>query len=463
MKACRNLFTHRLNGLGVALAAVMLTAACSFGPFAQNQAAEPARSATLAKGTLIATVGATGSLQPEAELKVNFQQPGTVAQVNVRAGDAVKKGDVLARLDTTDLDLALAQAQAALGVATANYSRTVEGPRQTDIDAAQAALNAAQANYSKVKAGPAQVDYADAEAALHNAEALLQQAQDAYNMAYSANPAGIGASPAALQLEQATNNYNAVKARYDRATKGADRAQISAAWQQVQSAKASLDRLQQPTKQFDIDQAHAQIRQAQIQVDQARRRIAQAALVAPRDGVVSAVNVKAGEIAGAQAPVTLVDTSRLHIDVTIDEIDIAKLKPGQEVSVTLDALPGVELKGKVDRIAPNATTVSGVVSYLVRVVLDATHATGAPLRTGMTANTSVVLERRENVLLAPNWAIRRDRQSNKSYLTIQVDEKTSQEVEVQTGLRNDSFSEILAGAKDGQVVLAPQAPSLLGQ
>jgi multidrug efflux pump subunit AcrA (membrane-fusion protein) len=117
------------------------------------------------------------------------------------------------------------------------------------------------------------------------------------------------------------------------------------------------------------------------------------------------------------------------------------------------------MKGSVDRIAPTSTTLSGVVSYSVRVVLNKTD---APLKAGMTANTSIILERKSDVLLVPNWAVRRDKQTGKAYLTLQVDAKNSKEVEVQTGLRNDTNTEILSGVNEGQVILAPQT-SLFSQ
>ena len=126
--------------------------------------------------------------------------------------------------------------------------------------------------------------------------------------------------------------------------------------------------------------------------------------------------------------------------------------------ITLDSLQGVEVKGKIDRISPTSTTVNGVVSYTVRVVLDKSD---APLKTGMTANASIVLEKRQGVLLAPNWAVRRDRVTGKAFLTIKNGDKT-EEVEVKTGLRNDAFSEIISGAEPGQTVVAPKAP-VLGQ
>jgi HlyD family secretion protein len=436
-----------------------LLASCS-NPFNSNQSTAPQRTATVTKGTLVATVNATGSIQPESEVRLTFPSAGKVAEVRVSRGDPVETGDVLAKLDTADLEIALAQTQAGLAIATANYSRTIEGPRSADVKAAQAALAAANSNYSKLKGEPESADIAAAEAAVLNAEAALRQAQTAHDFAYRVDPANYPGSPTIAQLEQARNNLEAAKLQYDKVARGTDKAQLSTALQQVLDARARLEQVQQPVQQYDIDQAAAERRRAEVQVQQAQRRLEQAMLVAPSNGVIAAVNMKAGEIAAAQSVITLVNTSPLHIDITIDEIDIARVKPDQEVSVTLDALPEVELKGYVDRVAPSSTTVNGVVSYLIRVVMDDTNPS---LRPGMTANASIVLEKHENVLLAPNWAIRRDRQSGKAFVTLQVDDKTTQEVEVKIGLRNESVSEILSGLNEGQTIVAPQAPNLLGQ
>jgi HlyD family secretion protein len=462
------------------------------------------RTATLANGALTATVNATGNIEPESEVRLSFQQPGIVADVMVDEGATVKKDDVIAKLDTTDLELALAQSQAQLDnakgtlitaqnavenakaaeiIASAGFSRTVSGVRSADVAAAKAALDAAQASLDKLMAGPTATDLGQAEAQLRNAEASLKQAQGAYDAAYARNPAAIGASPAALQLEQATNNFNAAKAAYDKAAQGADNAQIKAAQQQVETARANYDKTARPTRQFDVDQAQAQIDQAQlgfknaqqqvisaqnqiklaeIAVKQAQRRLDQAMLKSPIDGRISALNIKSGEstAATAAAPAAIVvDTSQYHIDITVDEIDIAKVKEGQEVLVTLDSLPGVEVKGNVKRISPTSKTVNGVVSYEVRVIVDSAN---PDLRSGMTANASIVLDKRDGVLLAPNWAVRRDRDTGKSFLTLQSGNET-REVEVTTGLRNDGFSEILSGVKVGDVVVAPRTPNAFGQ
>ena len=89
-----------------------LLAACAPPNTTQSPTAE--RTATLTRGTLTATVNATGNVKSEAEVRLAFQQTGIVADVLFSEGQPVKKGDVIARLDTTDLELALAQAQASL-------------------------------------------------------------------------------------------------------------------------------------------------------------------------------------------------------------------------------------------------------------------------------------------------------------------------------------------------------------
>lgn len=490
----------RWSGAAVSVAALTALAACS-SPSASPNAAQ--RSAALSKGDLTATVSATGNIQPEADVRVAFQSTGTVAEVRVKVGDRIKKGDLLAKLDTTDLDLALLQSQASLEqaknalanadtaieqarnqivIATSAYSKTISSVRSADVTAAKASYDAAVANYDKVMAGPTAEDVAAVEAAMRNAEASVRNAQSAYDAAARFNPAGINGTPQALALEQATNNFNSAKAQYDKAVKGADAAQAAAARQQVENAKANLERTRTPVLEFDVDTARVNIMQSELQlrnaqaqkknaetqvklaelsVKQAERRLSLAMLTAPIDAVVSQVNIDVGEAsAGAAPPFALVDDSKYHIDITVDEIDIARIQLGQEVDVTLDSLPGVTVKGKVERIAPTSTTINGVVSYQVRVVVEQNGE--VQLRTGMTANAAIVIDRRTAVLLAPNWSVRRDRASGKSFLTIKRGDTTT-ETEVQVGLRNDSFSEIMKGAGEGDTVVAPTTPNVLPQ
>ena len=457
------------------IGAVALTSCAQVSARASSGA--NSRSEVVKTGSLNRAVRATGYIQPASEIKLSFQQAGTVQKVAVDVAQTVADGEVIAQLDTADLELSLSQAQAnaaqaqlALStaqqqviVATANYSRTVEGSRQADINAAQAAYTAAQKSYDKVKTGSLPEDYALAEAGYRNAEAAVKRAQADYDRAFSANPAGIGGSPAGLALEQATNNFNAAKSAYDKAAKPADAAMLSAANMQVQEASATLDRVTTPARSFDINQAKAQVsvaelqaqtaqvqtQLAEIQVKQARRRIEQATIKAPIAGRISAVNLKVGESAGLQPVISMIDTSQYYIDISVDEIDIAKVSAGQAAQITLDALPGTIVTGTVQRINPTSGTVNGVVSYNVRVLVG----NDTPqLRPGMTAKASIVVDQRQGLLLAPNWAIHTDTQTGKNTVAIQ-NGNSSKEVEVKLGATDGLYTEVLGGIEAGQTVV----------
>jgi HlyD family secretion protein len=515
---------------GLLLSTTLLMSACS-----ALTGRDTAATATATRGVIDQTIEATGTIASSSEAKLSFQQSGVVRSVSVNIGDAVKKGNVLAELDTTDLELSVRQAEAqfqqsqnnirnaqqAILIAQANYSRTVEGARETDLKAAEAALASAQANYAKttngqasdaaaakaaldaaqanldkVKAGPTNEDVAGARAALQNAEAALKQAQSAYDRAYGQNPASIGASPAALALEQATNNYALAKSNFDKVAQGADDAQLraaeqqlasakanyaryygsnytankSAAQQQIASAQASLEKLKEPARDFDLAQVSAQIEQARIALDnakvtatlneialaQAQRRLAQAVLRAPFDGVVGSVNVREGEsvsVAGAPTSAFVIaDTNGYHMDVTVDELDVSNLRTGQTANISVDALPGTTVSGKVERISSTGTKINGVVNYNVRVALDSANGANDALKNGMSATARIVLERKDNALLVPANAVRQDSATGKAFLTVRNNNQ-AQEIEVKVGLRNATSIEIVNGVAEGAIIV----------
>lgn len=429
------------------------------------------RTATLTRGTLMASISASGNIQSEEETRLGFQVGGLATLVKVKVGDAVKAGDVLAELDTTETTLAmrksmaaLKDAEAAVIIATANYSRTLDAIRPADVAAGRAAVIAAEANYNKVAAGPTEAEQRAARARLANAEAELKQAQYAYDNANRQDPASISASPAALQLEQATNKYNEAKAQYDQAMRPGTDADKANASRQIADAKAQLSNAGRAVRQYDIEKAKAEITQSQnrvvqalLDMDQAQYKIDQARIIAPFAGIVSTVDVKAGEpvAGGAQTVITLIDTSQLHININVDEIDIARVRVGQAVSVKLDSMPGEEMAGKVERISPASKTLNGVVVYNVRVALPTAQ---QALRPGMTANTRIVLDKRENAVLAPTWAIRKDRKTGKSFITVpdgKPEDNRVTEVEVIVGLKDDAQAEIISGADEGKIVMQP--------
>ena len=173
------------------------------------------------RGDISSTVSATGSVLPEREANLNFQGSGMVKQVAVKVGDQVKTGQVLADLDTADLELAVRQAEVALRQAQAQVNQLKEGPNAVDLKAAQAALDSARSAYQQLLKGADADQVAAAKAQLDQARAALEQAQSAYDRVKD-NPM-IGMLPQSLQLQNATSSYEAAEANYRIATRRGQR------------------------------------------------------------------------------------------------------------------------------------------------------------------------------------------------------------------------------------------------
>jgi HlyD family secretion protein len=398
-------------------------------------------------GTLLARVNATGTILPEKQTTLSFKSPGRVAEVLVKEEQAVSQGDTLARLETTDLEFTVAQAELALATAQAQLLRLYRPPAEHDIAAAEAALESAEASYQKLLAGPSKEEVRVARTNLDQAQATLDQAQAAYNQV--ADRPDVALLPQALQLEQATIAYETAQASFDLTQRRPSEAELAAARSAIVQAEAALARLQEGVSDHDLLVAQLQVEQAQLSLDQARYQLEGTIVTAPHDGTITVVGVKEGELSGGQPAFVLTDLSDYHIDVTVDEIDIGRVATGQPVTVTLEALPDDVLAGQVDKIAETAQLDAGVVTYRVKIRLQPTD---APLRVGMTSNVDIVTERRENALLVPNRFIRVDRTSGQAFVDILAGEEI-RPTEIQIGLRDETFSEVLAGLDEGNVVV----------
>lgn len=451
---------------------------------AQAEAQEPSyETVQVSRGTIASTVSATGNIEPEAQVSLSFRSAGRVDQVLVTVGQAVAQDQLLAQLDTTDLELALEQADVSLEIARAKLAKLESPPAEEDIAAAQAnvsvaqasvasaeaALESAQASYRQLLAGPSQEELAVQESQVRQAEANLRQAQQAYDQVK--HLPNVGALPQSAQLEQATIAYEVAKAQFELATRPPTEAEISAALSQIAQAELNLrqarsnlltaqntlDQLLEGPDPEDLEIARAQVRQAELSRKQARITLENAQLRAPFDGIVSQVNVRQGELygGGSLPAIVLTDLNSYHMTVLVDEIDVAQVRVGQSVRISLDALPDEEITGKVTRISPTADEVGGVVAYEVEIVPDPTD---APLRAGMSATAIITTAQVDNVLLIPNRFIQVDRETGRAFVQKIVNgEPVLQEVEL--GLRNERTSQVLAGLQDGDTIALIRASS----
>ena len=419
--------------------------------FAPAEEQQPQREeVAVERGTLLALVNATGTVLPKEQTTLSFQTPGRVAEVLVAEGQFVTSGTPLARLDTADLRFAISQAEVAVATAQAQLLSMQREPAQYDVAAAEAALASARAAYRRLLAGPSEAEITVARTNLDQAQAALRQAQAAYDQV--ADRPEVAMLPQSLQLEQASVALRAAQASFDLAVREPTADETAAARSAVVQAEAALARLRAGVQEEDLLLAQLQVEQAQIGLEQARHQLAGTELRAPHDGNVTFVGVRQGEMSGGQPAFILTDLSEYHLEAIVDEIDIGRVAVGQPVTITLDALPGVALGGEVTQIADTSLAEALVVSYAVTVGLSPTD---APLRAGMTANVDLVIERREQVLLVPNRFVRIDRATGQVYVDKVLGGQV-RPVEIQTGLRDETYSEVLAGLEDGDVVALVQ-------
>jgi HlyD family secretion protein len=416
---------------------------------AERAAREAIRQEVVARGTIVSTVSATGSLATQAQVNLYFgvASPLPVEEVNVVVGQTVKKGDVLARLDASELELAVKQAEQSLKSAELALAQLQAPPRPEDIAVAEANLKLAKAQVYAASVGNSAEAVQIAYLNLLLAQNALDQTHRTMDDLVSR---GRYADKKALETQEAQQVEAARVAdlKYHEAQQPPNPNKAAAQMAGVEQAQAALDKLKNGPSADDVTIAELQVSQAKAALALAQNNLKDAQIVAPFDGVAAAVNLHVGEPAAGGAPaMTLADMSLFHLDVSVDEVDVARVAPGQPVTVTLDALPDSFFTGQVDRIAPTASVNAGVVSYAVRITLAATD---APVRAGMTATADIVVDEARGVVLVPNWAIRRDRDTGQAFVGLLKDGKI-EDVPIELGLRNDQFSEAKSGVSEGDV------------
>jgi len=358
------------------------------------QASETPETVAVRRGDIEATVSVSGSAQPHDQVNVAFKSGGQVTKVLVSEGDAVRRGTVLATLDTTSLERQVAQAESALRVAELNLQKAQKPLSKDELTVAKTNLEQARIN--------------------------LQHAQAEYDKIAWRGDAGI--TPQAVNLESATIQYQTAQANYNI---------------QVQGAAAE-----------DIALLEEQVTQTQIALDSARQALADATLTAPVSGVVLTVNVKESEFTtGSQPAVVIADLASLEVEVSVDETEIGRVAPGQKVVLVLDAYPDVQLTGMVKDIALSPTIDQGVINYDVTIALDPCE---LEIKTGMTANAEIVVARHEDVLLVPNRAVRL--QNGQKQVQVWRNDQVEW-VAITTGLSNETETEVLSGLREGDLVV----------
>jgi RND family efflux transporter MFP subunit len=199
------------------------------------------------------------------------------------------------------------------------------------------------------------------------------------------------------------------------------------------------------------------IETALINLNMAKQELLKTEIIAPFDGTIVAVDVKVNDQLSqfdysSKTAVYLVDTKRIRMTGVIDEIDITKVKVGQDAVLTVDALPGQRLNGHVKFVSPFGTLQAGVVNFPVEIYLDESE--NAPdLRGGLTATADIVMGKRDNVLQVPNRAIKGLSGDYWVDVVANAATATTERRPVKIGMQNKRNTEIVSGLQEGENVL----------
>lgn len=248
----------------------------------------------------------------------------------------------------------------------------------------------------------------------------------------------------------------------------------------IEERKLSLQKIKDGPEALDIRAAKITVQQKEDALISAQQTLADHYIRAPFDGVIAKVDLKKGDsISSGSAVVTLI-TKQHTAQVSLNEVDAAKIKVGQKVNITFDAIDGLNISGEVAEIDALGTVSQGVVTYNVKIVLDTQD---DRIKLGMSVSASIITDVKQDILIVPSGAIKK--QNGISYveeLDQSVQNPNSQGVissalprqqTVETGISNDTQTEIISGIKEGEEIIvrtitaatakpAATAPSLFG-
>ena len=459
------------------------------GLVVRNHLSSPSQSAgletaTVSRRTLNATVVATGTVKAivGAEVKVGSRISGVVTHLPANIGSMVRKGQLIATLDDREARSQVDQARSSMAAAQSRLAELQAGynaqvvQSKTDIERANSNLAAARSRLSQartsegtipvevtaqIQQASASVDQAEAnrknaKTKLDRMEHLLAQdfiaRQDVDNARteYEVADSQVRHAQAVLEAAKANASQTEIKKQ--------DVAQAEEALRQARStlSMAEANVAQVRVKEEAIRTARAQVAQAQAALRYAETQLSYTRIVSPVSGVIASVSTQEGETiaAGLQAPtfVTIVDLSKLQVDALVDETDIGRVKVSDSAAFTVDSYPDEEFGGRVTAIYPKAIIDQNVVNY--DVVVTIANPRGM-LRPDMTANVTINIATKSNVLAVPNKAVKREEGTKVVYV---IENGKPVRHRIRTGWKDSDYTEVASGLREGEHVVVGDIP-----
>ncbi|MFN7499905.1 MAG: efflux RND transporter periplasmic adaptor subunit [Dolichospermum sp.] len=404
-------------------------------------------------------ITASGKVQPIQSVNISPKSSGLLADLNVEQGDKVKKGQIIARMDNSEIKMRIIQYKANLEQAKAQLAESLAGSRPEEIAQGKARVAQAQAQLAIIREGnrlqeiqQAQAQVDSAKAAVELTESRLKRYQDlAKNGAISQD-----------SLEQYISENRKAKANLEEAKKRLSLLKIGNRNQDIQKQQAIVNQEKEALRKLEngnrpeeitrlkaaVASAEAQLKQQQVQLEDTIIRAPFAGIITQRyatvGGFVSPA-VSASSSASATSTSIVALAKGLEVLANVPEVDISQIKQGQKVEITVDAYPDEIFHGQVRLIAPEAVVEQNVTSFQVRVTVNKGS---EKLRSGMNVSeVTFVGNNIQNALLIPQELIVTRKGKTGVWL---LGEKNQPEFNlVRIGANIDNEVQVLDGLKAG--------------
>lgn len=369
----------------------------------------PVQIATPSKSALESKILTSGTVIVEDKQKQYANVTGILREFVVKEGDKVQKGQVIAKIDTSDVDSRILDLEAQIGLAQANMAKAQTGNEPEELAQEQERVLQAQRDYDTAK-----------------------KEYDRMNQLF--------ASGASTQQE------------LDKA-----KSQLDSNLSSLNVAKQQLALKQKGPRKEEIASHQAQINKLQVERGQLEKERVQSVVIAPADGTVIAVAADNGQYVNKGTELlTLANLDNLLIQADINESDVNKLELGQNATIEGITLGKQKLDAEVARISPIATTTQSSSGQgektRVKVMLKPTGELSA-LKPGFHVDINISVEKIDDALQVPIEAIQQD--ENGSTFVWVASNGIAKKQEVETGMENELFSHIKNGlAGDEQIILS---------
>jgi multidrug efflux pump subunit AcrA (membrane-fusion protein) len=383
-------------------AAFMALAGCPQSKKGGQEEPKAVSVARAVRSSLAVTLEYPARIRARQEIVVSSKVPGRVETVKADVGQRVAQGEVLFTLESTDYETQSRQAQAALGSAQANLTRTSDSSLSSQVIQAQAAVKQAQIQYD-------------------DANDLFGRTQKLFN-----------------QGSVSRQQLDSVKSKLD------------SAGIQLDTAKQNLNLIQDKGGPQSTGVATTQVDQAQAAADLAESQLSNAIIRSPLAGVVAARNVDPGELVGSGVPAfVVIDVGSVTAETSVEEGLVRTIRVGQQVPVAIDAAGIAKVLGTVQSVSPAAD--ARTQAYTVKIRIDNP---GDAVRPGMFARITFPVDTRRNVLTVPNTAVVTETGISYVYAVVRTQgASVVKKIPVISGLSDETVTEITSGIDEGAVVI----------